>query len=228
MASTTTANPPSSRRQDAPEQRIVVRGVSWQTYQRLAEERGDQPLLMAYNRGVLELMSPGPLHEDFKGLLGRLVETVTEELEIPCRSRGSTRWDRPESERGVESDECYFLTEAKVAASRHRSDDSADYPAPDLAIEVDLRPTQVDRPEIYATLGVPEVWSFDGEALRIDRLRDDGAYEEAAESLFLPIRPDEVVRWLLHVEIPDETIWGRQLRAWVRDVVLPRHRGMAP
>jgi Uma2 family endonuclease len=206
------------------EQRITLRGVSWETYQRLAEEVGDQTILMAYNRGVLELMSPGLPHEIYKKLLARLIETVTMELELPCRSLGSTLWDRPEAERGLEPDECYFLTAAKVEAARHRSKNASDYPAPDLAIEIDLSPSKVDRAEIYATIGVPEVWRFDGEALRIDRLRNDGTYEEAAESLFLPVAPAEVVKWLVQVDLADETVWARQLREWVRAEVLPRRR----
>ena len=119
-------------------------------------------------------MIPGPLHEIYKSLLARLIETVTMELELPCRSLGSTHWDRPEAERGLEPDECYFLTAAKVAATRHRSKDVSDYPPPDLAIEIDMSRSEVDRAEIYATIGVPEVWRFDGEALRIDRLGTTG------------------------------------------------------
>jgi Uma2 family endonuclease len=210
------------------EQRITLRGISWETYQRLVEEVGDRSVLKAYNRGVLELMTPGPLHEIYKTLLARLIETVTMELELPCRSLGSTHWDRPEVERGLEPDECYLLTAAKVEAARHRSKKAADYPAPDLAIEIDLSRSEVDRAEIYATIGVPEVWRFDSEALRIDRLRDDGMYEEVAESLFLPVAPAEVVRWLVHVDIADETVWARQLREWVRAEVLPRHRPAGP
>ena len=34
------------------------------------------------------------------------------------------------------------------------SNDVADYPNPDLAIEVDISPSQLDRPEIYAKLQV--------------------------------------------------------------------------
>jgi Uma2 family endonuclease len=211
----------------APEQRIVLRDIDWATYQRLAEAKGDQPILLAYNRGVLEIMSPGPLHEDYKKLLGRFVESVTMELGIPCRSRGSMRWDRPEAERGLESDECYFLTAAKVVATRHRSNNPADYPSPDLAIEVDLSPSNVDRPEIYATIGVPEVWRIDGNAVRIDYLRDDGTYEPAAESRFLPVVPAEIAYWVLQADVDDESVWGRQLQEWVRATLLPRQRAAA-
>lgn len=206
-------------------QRISLRGISWQTYQRIAEELGDRrAVLLAYKGGILELTMPGPLHEDFKARLRRLVETVTDELAIPCKGLGSTRWDRPAAFRGLESDECYFLTAPKVEAARHRSADAADYPTPDLAIEVDLRRSEVNRPEIYATLGVPEVWRFDGETLRIDRLRDDGTYEASATSQFLPIRPEEVAHWVLDVPADDDNAWVRLLRPWIQAVLAPRRQ----
>ena len=42
------------------------------------------------------------------------------------------------------------------------SEDVADYPNPDLAVEVDISPSKIDRPGIYAALGVAEVWRYDG------------------------------------------------------------------
>ena len=37
------------------------------------------------------------------------------------------------------------------------SEDVADYPNPDLGVEVDVSPSKIDRPGIYAALGVAEV-----------------------------------------------------------------------
>jgi len=180
---------------------------------------------MAYNRGVLEIMSPGPLHEDGKNYLRRMVEILTEELHIPCKCYGSTTWKRDDVERGIEPDECYYLTAAKVAAAHESKKlgkkDSTDYPAPDLAIEIDIRPSAVDRAEIYATLGVPEVWRFDCVRFRIDRLGPDGRYTEAEASLFLPISPPEIVHWLL-LDAEDDNDWARQLREWMRSDLIGR------
>ena len=54
----------------------------------------------------------------------------------------------------------------------------ADYPNPDLAIEVDVSPSKIDRPGIYAALRVAELWRFDGdhEQVIIERLGADGSY----------------------------------------------------
>jgi hypothetical protein len=39
----------------------------------------------------------------------RLVETMTEELDIPCLMVGSTTWRRADLDRGLEPDECYYF-----------------------------------------------------------------------------------------------------------------------
>jgi len=221
----TVERPPVALCTPVPEQRITLHGVDWATYQHLVEIIGDRPIRKAFNRGVLELMSPGMPREVFKSLLGRIVVTISDELEIPRKSLGSTTWDRPEVERGIEADECYILTENKIDdMSICRPQSAADCPVPDLAIEIDMRRSEVDRAEIYATLGVAEVWRFDGKTLRIDRLGPAGTYEVASESLFLPITPDEVARWILIENTIDESAWNRRLRAWVREELANRPR----
>ncbi len=90
------------------------------------------------------------------------------------------------------------------------------------AIEIDLSPSRVARSRIYASLGVAEVWRFDGASLSISVLRPDGTYAEAEESRFLPILPSEVVHWVGQVDIDDESLWARRLLEWIRAEVLPR------
>ena len=100
----------------------------------------------------------------------------------------------------------------------------ADYPNPDLAIEVDLSPSKIDRPGIYAALRVAEVWRFDGKRreIVIERLTDDGTYQPVDGSGFLPVRAEEVGRWVLEEDSRDGSPWARGLRAWVRAELAPR------
>ena len=211
------------RARDSAEQRIVLSGVSWETYQKLSEEIGGRHVLKSYNRGVLELMSPEAAHEDFKKLLDLLILVLAEELGVPCRRMGSTRWDDPTAKRGLEPDECYLLTSEKLAqVARKRPEKAEECPRPDLAVEVDISRPAVDRSAIYATLGIAEVWRFDGKLLRIDRLRADGGYEPAEVSRFLPIPPEEVARWVVVEWEADDIAWARRLRAWVKASLAPR------
>ena len=67
------------------------------------------------------------------------------------------------------------ISVAKEALAR-RSTDPADYLRPDLAIEIDIPPPQVDRPRIYWDLKVVEVSRFvRGELLVIEHLQADGS-----------------------------------------------------
>ncbi len=231
LAATTTPTTPTTPTAPAAEpseatlaeQRIVLRGVSWETYLKLSQEMGDKRGLKSYNRGVLELMAPELIHEDYRNLLDCLIRVVTDELTVPCRGLGSTTWNDPEAERGLEADKCYFLTAAKVAEfARNRAQKAAHAPRPDLAVEIDISRPKVDRTEIYATLGIVEVWRFDGKTLRIDQLRDDGTYETIAASRFLRIPPSEIVRWVVDELVEDDNAWMRRLRAWVRAELVGR------
>jgi len=187
----------------------------------LVEDTGDdRHVLLTYDRGVLEFMSPGIEHEDSKGRLDRLVEIVTEELGIPCKGYGSTTWLCAEAERGIEPDECYYLTPDKVARAhelrRQKVKDTSAYPAPDLAIEIDISRSSLGRHAIYATLGVPEVWSFDGTRLRIALLNDDGVYTPTVVGNFIPLPSEDITRWVL-AEMADDSEWAHALRDWIRN-----------
>jgi Uma2 family endonuclease len=212
-----------------PGEKVVIRGVDWDVYERLVDSiPEDCRIRVNYDGKDVELMSPSLPHDDYKGLLGRLVEIVAEECEIPMKSAGQTTWKRPQVSRGLEADESYFFVPEKldaVARSLARgSSKIADYPDPDLGIEVDRSPPLIDRPGIYAALRVAEVWRFEvsGRQVIIERLGDDLVYHPVTESGFLPIRADEIFRWVGLEDSRDESSWARRLRAWVRDELAAR------
>jgi hypothetical protein len=79
-----------------------------------------------------------------------------------------------------------------------------------LAVEVDISPTKIDRPAIYAALCVAEVWRFEGEdqQIIIERLGDDGSYHPVEGSAVLPVRAEEVERWVLREDHRDGSLGG--------------------
>jgi Uma2 family endonuclease len=206
------------------ERRFLIRDVGWQGYQDLLRMVGDRPIRLTYDRGDVELMSPLFKHEREKSLLARIVEIITEELEIPMMSAGSTTLKREDLDRGLEADESYYLDDLSRVRDTEELDLLVD-PPPDLAIEIEITRSALNRLGIYGALGVPEIWRFDGRNLRILERQIDGAYREVPGSDFLPwISIDEVKRFLLEEESRDETRWARGFREWVRAVVLPRAR----
>ncbi len=212
-----------------PDARVVIRGVDWPFYEQLVDSIPEGANIhVDYDGKDVEIMSPSPLHDGDKKLFGQLVEAIAQDLEIPYKSAGQTTWKRPEVARGLVSDECYFFGADKLAAvagaRARRSKRIADYPNPDLGIEVDIAPSKIDRPGIYAALKVSEVWRFDGEReeVIIERLGEDGSFHPVEDSAFLAIRAKEVRRWVVEEDSSDECAWARRLRAWARAELAPR------
>jgi Uma2 family endonuclease len=208
------------------EQRIVIRNVGWDLYDRLSDAIDErQHVYLAYDGKDLEMMTKGRIHEDYREVLGWFVKIVASELRIRSRGLGETTWKRPEIARGLESDLGYYFTAKKLAADARararKSNKVADYSNPDLAIEIDISPSEVDRPAIYGALKVPEVWRFDGESVVIEHLQKDGTYAPVESSRFLPLRAEEIYRWVAVEDTNDELAWEQRLREWIRAELAP-------
>ncbi|MEB3338700.1 MAG: Uma2 family endonuclease [Leptolyngbyaceae bacterium] len=147
--------------------RVLLKNISWQTYQLLSKDFEQQPAMrLTYDRGLLEIRRPLDPQETCKKLLGRLVEALTEELGVEIRSLGSRTCDREDLARGLEPDQCYYIQNAPAVWNKAQIDLRQD-PLPELAIEIDITSSSMNRLDIYADLGVPEVWRYDGRSLTI-------------------------------------------------------------
>jgi Uma2 family endonuclease len=205
-------------------QRFVWYGLGWQGYQTLLELVGERRIRLTYDRGNLEIMTTSSLHERRKYLFGRLIDAVTEELDIPVLAAASTTFNREDLDRGLEPDQCYYLENAaRIQDPAHIQLDVD--PPPDLAFEAEISRSCLDRIGIYEALRVPEVWRFDGETLTVLRLQADGTYAPAETSGVLPFLPlADVARFLREYDQKNDTRWAQAVRAWVRDEVAPRVR----
>ena len=192
--------------------------MDWHTYNQLSEATGEgQPVRLIYDGKDLEIMVTGNVHERYKELLGMIVKAVTMGLDLDYVACGQTTWKT--EIRGLEADLSYYFDPEKVRVAKEalarRSMDPADYPRPDLAIEIDMSPPQVDRPAIYKDLGVTEVWRLvQGQELIIEQLQADGTYAPIEESRFLHIRAEDVLRWLNEAATEREAAWNRRLNQW--------------
>ena len=171
----------------------------------------------------------GARNERYKKLMGRMVETITEELDLPCVAAGSTTYKSKLLDRGLEADECYYLANAGRVRGMARVDLEID-PPPDLAIEVEITSALLNKLAVYAALGIPEVWKHDGETLSVLLLGPDGEHVVSEASAAFPFLPmEEIARFLREHHPNNDTRWARGFRAWVREVVLPRaNEGAGP
>ena len=69
--------------------RFLLKNISWQTYEALLKDLESQRgIRLTYDRGLLEIMTPLAPHERNSRLIGRLIEALTEELNIEICSLG--------------------------------------------------------------------------------------------------------------------------------------------
>ncbi len=206
--------------------RRVFRKVDWHTYNQLSEATGEgQHVRLLYDGKDLEIMVTGNLHERYKELLGAIVRAVTMGRDLDYVSCGQTTWKT--EIRGLEADLSYYFDPEKIRVAQdalaRRSTAPADYPRPDLAIEIDMSPPQVNRPAIYTDLGVSEVWRLDrGQELVIEQLQADGSYALVEESRYLHIRAADVLRWLNEAAAEREAAWSRRLNLWAMGLSTPK------
>lgn len=209
----TVASPPTA----PPEQHVILRNVSWKTYECLLADHVDRSVPhFAYDRGVLEIVTPSTPHERDNRTLATLVEVVAEELGIDTLTVGSMTYKREDLQRGFEPDSSFYIAGEERVRGRRQIDLAVD-PPPDLLIEIDVSHPSLDKLPLYAEIGVPEVWRVADARVAVLRL-GDGGYAAAAESVALPpLTAAALSRFLAASHDQPRTAWLRALRAWVRD-----------
>jgi Uma2 family endonuclease len=197
-------------------ERVVLHDIGWERYESLLAdyaERGAHRL--TYDEGTLEIMSPLEEHEESNRTINLLVEVVAEEREIEIRNLGSTTFKRQDLAKGFEADSCFYIQNVERVRGKKRIDLLSD-PPPDLVIEIEISSPSLPKLPIYAQLGIPEVWRYDGQRLHV-LLLENGDCRESAESLALPGLTGAVLTELLQAsENIGRRQWLRNLREWLR------------
>jgi Uma2 family endonuclease len=190
--------------------------IDWKTYTRLLRAfEGRRRFRLTYDRGTLEIMSPLWEHEKPAYILGRFIDILTEELDLSCQPGRSVTLRRKSKSRGLEPDNCYWIASAPKLAGKTKLDLRTD-PAPDLAIEVDVTISSMDRLSIYAALGVPEVWRLTSSGLAFYVL-DKGSYQIRPNSLSFPrLASSDLGTLLAQLKEADVTALAKRFRHWVR------------
>ena len=198
------------------EQRVVLHNIGWNTYERLlADHENNSAPRFTYDRGELEIMSPNPEHERINRTIDLFVEVVAEELGLDTENLGSTTFRREDLKRGFEPDTCFYVQNEDQVRGKDRIDLAVD-PPPDLVIEIDITSPSFSKLPIYAQIGVPEVWRYDGERMTILVL-EDSAYAETTESIVLPpVTSSVLTDFIEKSKTARRTVWLKVVREWAR------------
>ena len=198
--------------------RVILRDVSWETYERLLEDlKSRSSPRLAYDQGVLEIMSPHLEHDRTNRILATIVEIVLEELEVDFEAVGSTTFKRGALKRGFEPDSAFYIRSAERVRDKKKLDMEVD-PPPELAIEIDLTNDSLDKFPLYAALGVPEVWRYE-DTLEIWIL-DQGRYVQRHASVAIPVLNDKLITDLMESSLSmKRPAWSRQTRKRIRALI---------
>jgi Uma2 family endonuclease len=197
------------------EQRLTLHHVSWDTYNQLLTDLGEhRAVRLHYDQGVLELMVPLEAHESPSDLIGVFIRTLAFESGFTIKGLASTTLRRKALLKGAKPDKCYYLQHEPLVRGR-TVDLDHDLP-PDLVVEVDISHTDIDKNQLYAQVGVPEFWSFDGQNLKIYQLSPTG-YQAVPVSPTFPWVPlDLFCQFLRGCKTKCETSAYLELRSWVQ------------
>ncbi len=198
------------------EERTFLRNISWQLYESLLAEIGDDgKARLSYYQGNLEFMSPLFEHEHSNRLIERLVSAIAETTDRDYAPSGSMTIKRPDLAAGKEPDSCYYFANEPAVRGKIKLDFTQD-PPPDLAVEIDITSSSLNQLDLYATLGVGEVWRYDGAELIFYQLQS-GKYIAVDRSPIFPmLAPARVLEFLSDCQTDGVNQSVKNLRKWVR------------
>lgn len=179
----------------SPGSAMTVSGLSWQHYQLLLAELGDdRATRLAYSNGVLEIRMPSQLHEIINRLLSKIIFALAEELGLEIVDLGSTTWNQEDLDKGIEPDSCFFIQNAhRVQGLNPQIPPGL---PPDLAIEVDIASASDKKLAIYQALGVPKLWVYSRGKLKVLDLRDNQIREIENSITYPAVSADRLQEWI--------------------------------
>jgi Uma2 family endonuclease len=196
------------------EQAVLLDGVSWTTYEALLADGGDhRPTRIAYDQGLLEIMTPSFEHEHIKAIVATIVETILDTQDLDYVPAGSTTFRRQGLRRGFEPDASFYIEHATQVRGLTTIDLIRD-PPPDLVIEIDITHPSLDKFPINAALGVPEIWRYNGERTQIYRLVDTGYTEVDASTVVPGLTSYQLTDFVQAGLQQPRPVWRRHIQAW--------------
>jgi Uma2 family endonuclease len=200
---------------DLPEKRVLLHGISWQSYEMILAALGEKrSALLSYYKGELEIMTPLEQHDGSSGSIDNFIQILTEERDLNIKSMESTTLNRADLKVGAEPDKGYYIANEPLV--RGKIVDLNTDPPPDLIVEVDITHTDINKNALYAEMGVPEFWRYNGQVLTIYQLQG-GVYQIVEASPTFPGVPTErLYEYLQDCAQVGETQAKRNLRAWLR------------
>jgi Uma2 family endonuclease len=196
------------------EKRITFRNLDWHAFKQIQSLLTERTRArFTYDNGVLEITIPLEGHERSARLIELFVRVLVVELGMKIKTMGSTTLDREDLLKSAEPDNGYYIQNYALVANREINLNVD--PAPDLVVEVDITNTDLNKNSLYASMGVPEFWRFNGREWKILQLTD-GVYVECDRSPTFPLIEKNDLYQFLERALLDEVSAEIDFRQWVR------------
>lgn len=195
---------------------VVFPYTSWEEYEAVLKELEERPRFrVTYYKGRLTVMSPLPVHEEYKDTIFRLICALAEELDVEMETRGSATFRRKAKESGIEPDTCFYVQHARSLIGQRTIDLEFD-PPPDVAVEIDNTTDSENKFKIYAALNVPELWFYDKNEARFFQLKNN-SYSEIKKSKAFPLlKPETLTDFIEQSKTYGQTATLKAFRKWIR------------
>lgn len=198
------------------ETRVLLENITWQTFKTMLAEMGSERAnKISYRQGNIEVMTPLKPHESSNRLIEVFVGVLCEELGLEVNRVGSLTLTRDDLEYGAEPDSSYYIQNELLVREKENIDLAFD-PPPDLVLEVEYSRPKIDKSKLYAAMGIPEFWRYNGTTLRVYILAN-GQYSETQTSpTFAAIPIKEIPRFIEESKKIGQIAVTRAFRTWVK------------
>ena len=181
---------------------LELRDVAWADYENLLAEVGEASgLRISYDTGIIKVMTLSSEHENYAEFIKRLVDRIGFVFRLKILCFGSATMKRRRQDKGAEPDACFYIQSAPLLGHKIKIDFNAD-PPPDVVVEIDIHHESLDKFPIYAALGVPEIWRYNGSQGDFYAL-ENGAYQKIETSRALPLLTSAILTDFLN-RVPEE------------------------
>ncbi|MDF5727165.1 MAG: Uma2 family endonuclease [Rhizonema sp. PD38] len=201
------------------ETRTVLENISWQTFKSMVADMGEERnSRLAYDNGIVEIMSPLVPHENSNRLIEAFIVVMCEELGLEIKRTGSLTLTRDDLEKGSEPDSSYYIQNESLVRDKENINLATD-PPPDLVLEVEYSRPAVNKLTLYASMGIPEFWRYNGSILRVYRLGSNKYSEVASSPTFARIPVKEIPQFIQATRKNGEIATTRAFRTWVKSLI---------
>jgi Uma2 family endonuclease len=198
------------------ETRTLIKNISWQTFKTMLAEMGvERNSRFAYENGIIEIMTPLMPHENSNRLIEGYILVLCEEFGLEVKTTGSITLTRDDLEKGGEPDSSYYIQNESLVRNKENIDLAKD-PPPDLVLEVEYSRPKIDKLSLYAAMGIPEFWRYNGTVLRVYTLSGDQYSEVELSPTFAPVQVLEIPRFIQESKKIGQLAAKNAFRAWVQ------------